>query len=279
MTKLSDLTLTPEMMAERQARERQRRERIAEIVARAEPHRKARPLGRADLHALLDACLDLAEMRAPDKWPSAVRAGDDEAVGAARIIGRAVAEGAFGWTEPEVPPAVRHKRGAEAWRRLEQTPELWRCEVAERLERSPHVLPPRVVRALADALRHLSDGSGDVPWLLASRRERGRGWNPAVARMMEEAAWCWIYQQKGAGRLIDLATADVAQAVHRSSAAVKKWREAWKARDGNKSVEREFARHKEIGASGKSSPEALLVLTEIAERWLAAVGPKEGEKG
>jgi hypothetical protein len=95
---------------------------------------------------------------------------------------------------------------------------------------------------------------------------------------MEEAAWRWIYRQKGTGRLIDHATADVAQAVHRSSAAVKKWRDAWKARDGTEGVEREFARHKEIGASGKSSPDALSELAEIAERWLAAVGPQEGEE-
>lgn len=279
MTKLSDLALTPEMMAERQARERQRRERIAEIAARVEPSRKAQSPSRADLHALLDACLDLAEMREPEKWPAALWSRDDDAVKAARPIGRALARGAFGWTEPETTRAVRHVNGRMTWSELEHAPVQWREEMAGRLERSPHVLPARMVRALADALRWLSDGSGDTPWLLAPNREPGRGSNPQEARRMEEEAWCWIFRRKGAGERIGVATSKVADAVGRTPDAVKKWREEWEKRDGKESVKCRLEGQKEIGASGEPPPETLLDLPEIARRWQAAVDPRRAEEG
>ena len=195
MVDLESLRLTPEQLAEREARHRRRRERIAEIAARVAPSRKAQSPSRADLHALLDACLDLAEMREPEKWPAALWSRDDDAVEAARLIGRALARGAFGWTEPETPRAVRHVSGAMAWFELEHAPVQWCEEMAGRLERSPHVLPARMVRALADALRRLSDGS-------ATARVTRRGcWRHIVNRVVvrirkKRASW---RKRRGAG--------------------------------------------------------------------------------
>ena len=196
---------------------------------------------------------------------------------AARRIGRALARGAFGWTEPETPRAVRHVSGERAWFELECAPVQWREEMAGRLERSPHVLPARMVRALADALRRLSDGSGDTPWLLAPHREPGRGSNPQEARLMEEEAWCWIFRRKGAGESIGVATSKVADAVGRTPDAVKKWREGWEKRDGKESVKCMLEEQKEIGASREPPPETLLDLPEIARRWQAAVDPRRAE--
>ena len=279
MVDLESLRLTPEQLAEREARHRRRRERIAEIAARVKPSRKTQSPSRADLHALLDACLDLAEMREPEKWPAALWSRDDDAVKAARPIGRALARGAFGWTEPETPRAVRHVSGAMAWFELEHAAVQWREEMAGRLERSPHVLPARMVRALADALRRLSDGSGDTPWPLAPHREPGRGSNPQEARRMEEEAWCWIFRRKGAGERIGVATSKVADAVGRTPDAVKKWREEWEKRDGKESVKRMLEEQKEIGASAEPQPETLLDLPGIARRWQAAVDPRRAEEG
>jgi hypothetical protein len=281
MARLSDLKLTPEMMAEREALAQQRRERVNAIAASV-AGMPMRP-GRSDLHALLDACLDLMEL---DQAGGASRAswpGSSEAKEAARSAGRLLVRGALGWTEPDAPYGMGLFGGAAGWASFEQTPEIWRDEVADRLERAPHLLPHYATNALVRSLRALNEGNGEAPPLLIPFRENGRGANPSRAREAEKWAWMWIYMQKGSGRRIADAVAEVAQAVGRSTDAVQKWREQWEAREtehaegdaaaGKRAVKRQLEQARALGAQNGPQSGAR-TLQGIAEQWTAATRPR-----
>lgn len=246
----------------------ERRLRISEIATHSEPHRTAERPTRADLHALLDACLDLEELH--QERAGAATLGD-AAAEAARPIATVLARGAFGWTEPPEPATWCHLSGM--WMIIESLPNLWRQELAARLSRAPHVLPPRLLQHLLHALEQLDQGDGKAPFLLLPAEKVGRGQHPELARRCEETLWCWIFHQNGSGRRIADAVADVAKAVGRSTDAVEAWRRSWAKRDGVATVNEVLAKQKARGAAGEEFM-ARWDLAKIARLWVDARAKK-----
>ena len=246
---------------------------------------------RADLHALVDACCDLAEVSKRSGFLSSVLRGYDPPARIARDIGQALASGALGWTEPPGPVGVKLTEGSaavEAWKRVSQrNPALWRMEIIERLQRAPNVLPAFMIRQLTATLRLLNDGTGESPSLLMPVPKEGRGRNPRLARQLEERMWEWIYYQHGAGRRLSDAIADVAEAVSRSPQAINAWRDAWRDRDkashpfNPNPMSGRIKAFTEGGTEDLGRPEIPKFeadqMRQLAEEWLVATTPVKAE--
>lgn len=261
--------------------EADRRRQIAVIFDRVKWSASGPGTPRETLHALLDAILDLAKLQHPD----ALRRQEwkEPAAKAARILGRDLLRAALGWTEPQAPVTAAPPLGADAWADLAANPTRWRCELRERLAWSPSLVPLQLVDQLSSAIAALDDGSGIVLPQFEPVRAPGRGTNPLEARRCEEKAWLWIAKEKGAGRRVADAVADVARAVKRSTDAVKKWREAWEVREaelaggdrkaGRAAVKGLLKINQAIGAMPHPDGYREAELKIIAERWIASIQP------
>lgn len=219
---------------------------------------------RADLHALLDACLDLAEVyrnAAPDPQPGHQR----RTLSVGRRYGKKLVECALSWTEEDRPAGASSRCWQGELSEAEATE--WRREVGLRLRRSPHVLPAEFLRPLLKALQHLDDGSGHVPSHLAAVRAPGQGLNPRLARRYEEVLCGWIAYQTGAGRTADAAKADVAAAAGVTQKAVEAWRAAWIKRDGKASVEAALAEARDNGRDQAGRPAFWSRIDAYAFAW------------
>jgi hypothetical protein len=207
------------------------------IAAQVEGALRTPQPSRAELHSLLDVCLDLKDLYLSGRQADPLFPPYSAATHA-HSIGTRLARTALRWME--TGQAAEDDHWSPWWRELAEDPPKWRTEVCSRLSRAPTGLPEAMVSELIRALRDLDDGSGSPPPLLTPERAEGKGPNPRRARDYEEQLWVWIYWQKGAGRRIDDARADVARATGMSSQAVNAWRDAWYARDGREEVKRKL---------------------------------------
>lgn len=187
--------------------------RIAAIEAATFPLSAKTHPARDELHALLDACLLLAELAQAGPPEGQMR---DPALSAGRRVGAALFRSALGWTEEYELPANL----------CPQTPLVWRIETARRLRSTPSLLPPDVIAQLTDALEALNNGTGALPRLLTPEPKAGRGSDPIGARQCEDTMLWWIEHQKAAGRSAGSAYIEVAAAAGVSVKAVEKWRSA-----------------------------------------------------
>jgi hypothetical protein len=217
---------------------------------------------RAELHALLDAILDLA--------PFAGEPGE-KAEMAARNIGTALVREAFGWTEPDRPTLARD------WDALHADPITWRREIIVRLLQASTPLPRKLVIDLANALAELQKGDGEAPALLQPipKAHWGRGRNPRDARECEEMILCRIAWECGKGRKPMELVNEAAQAVHRTPKTVEAWRKDWMSRAGAHEVEEELARWRRRGERGEAFSEPPLSFADMAGLWLSARDPRE----
>jgi len=204
---------------------------VASILASDSP-------SRADLHALLDACLDLQPLSQRTVFT---------AEEAARRIGQSLLEGALRWTERLDRPNL-----ALNWAALESDLPARRQELWYRLSRAPHLLPPALMQELLTALLHLNDGTETIPPFFTPEPKVGRGRSPKEARECEEFLWEWISWRAGCGQRISDAVSDVSAAVGRSAKAVEAWRSEWIARAGQEEVSRRLEAAKERGISGQN---------------------------
>lgn len=239
--------------------EDERSHAVAAIRADIADAQSVDPPSRADLHRLLDACLDLAPL---------AQTMHGEAQIAAREIGQVLVAAALGWTEKQQPNL------AVDWPSLEADPELWRLEVVSRLHAAPTLLPERLRVQLVLAIAGLNTGDGIPPPFLAPSARDGRGKNPKSAREAEQTLCCWIAAQQGLGRKAGELTAEVAAAVGRSIKAVEAWKTEWISREGEAAVREELARYRDDHRF-RAHMTAPSMLNALARVWLADRAPEK----
>lgn len=220
------------------------RRRLAELPTDYEPT-------RADLHALLDACLDLAPLAAE---------GHCVAREAAREIGNTLLEGALGWTVP-----LSHPLFADSWEAIEGDPTRWRLELNARVGCGATLLPREVLEFLMPALAHLDYGEGTAPALLAPAPKEGRKRNPRLARECEEEMCYWIDRQIAAGIMEKHAVAEVAAAAGTGESNVRKWKRKWDKRTQPATAE--------VTLEANKADPAVAPLACIARAWRHAATP------
>lgn len=213
------------------------RERADQIAAEARPIATKPNPTRADLHALLDACLDLADCDDPQKRGVTIWDGNDTPQKEhGREIGMALLRGAVGWTEGDVHSDTYQSLVSASQRhdssQPSSNPRPWATVVARLLERSPHLLPAEMMAALVSNLKSLNDGSGRPPALLTPRDKDGKhGPNPTAARASELRMLRWIeYIDVHSTKRVQRTSAqnDVARACGVSTEAVEAWSTAAK---------------------------------------------------
>ncbi len=235
---------------------------MAKIVNRVLPILNSERKSRADLYALLDACLDLAPYAGVPRGEAQIAACE---------IGTALAAAAFSWTEPGRPML------AHDWGALRKDPATWRQEIILRLVQAPTVLPWELVKDLLTAIAELDKGDGAAPALLrpTPKADRGRGRNPKDARECEEMLLCWIAWQRGKGRKAGELANEVAEAVHKTPKTVEAWRKDWKSRAGEQEVERELEDWSRRGEQGEDFSLLPISLADMAGLWLKARDPRD----
>lgn len=223
---------------------------VASILASESP-------SRHDLHALLDACLDLEALSG-----STITAEE-----AGRRIGQGLLEGALRWTE-----RLDRPNQTPDWAALQRDLPARRMELWHRLYRTPNLLPPALMQELLTALLNLNDGTETVPEFFTPEPKVGRGRSPKEARECEELLWEWISWRAGCGDRISDAIAQVADAVGRGAKAVEAWRAEWAVRDGQETVSKRLEAAKQIGANGRKLIQGL-PMESIAQIWKWAREP------
>jgi hypothetical protein len=194
--------------------EEAKRQRVAEIQASLPPLGDGK-LTREEMHALLDACLDLSEAVEGGGHSGSRRTAFDEAKALAGRIGGALLRGAMGWTVRDDPAEIE---------RLSDDPWAWRNRVVSLLDFSPTLLHAGALSQLTRALNALNYGNGKLPSLLNPTPKSGRGADPYGARFSEYFLLLWIEYEKARGRGAEAARRDVADAVGVTTKAVEKWK-------------------------------------------------------
>ncbi len=220
---------------------------------------------RKDVHALLDAALDLADA-----------GGDVEgeagqlSQAAALTLSRAVA----GWMVPVERPDTE-------WDGLAATdPEAWREAVIERL-RLTYALPPqRVIDILMFALTDLQGGR-TPGFLQPSPRDPGYGKDPISRHHFEQALLTWIEMEKARGKRARQAQEEVAFAIERSAApfqgvpawrTTEPWLRDWRARHGKDHVKTVLSQARALARGKKLAPPFSAELTLIRFMAMAEGG-------
>jgi hypothetical protein len=235
---------------------------VAKIMIRVAPSLRSGQKSHADLHILLNACLELAPLASSPH---------EEAQMAARQIGTALAAGAFGWTEPDRPTTAR------SWEALRADPMRWRQEIITRMVQAPHVLPKVLMADLLTALAELNSGAEVAPDLLrpTEKARWGRGRNPREADECEEMLLCWMAWECGRGRKAGDVTREIASAVHKTAKTVEAWRADWIRRAGRDEVARCLNDYRSRGEEGRPFAEVSFAIKDIARLWLSARAPEK----
>ena len=220
-----------------------------EVRNRTRPLLHKAELSKADLHALVDAIVELRDLADRDERPGSPVRRDAEEI-ANLLIAPALLRGLFGWLAPAEPDAAAWQRFIHGPEIPMEDPPLRRADIKMWLARTPNMLPVQLRGALYNALDWLDDGSGYVPPLFTPTPKQGHGVKPLLARMYEENIWCWIAYQVGRGRTIEDARREVSDAVGRVPGAVDAWRRNWVKRDGAEKVKAALAEWQERGANG-----------------------------
>jgi hypothetical protein len=228
-------------------------------------------LTRADLHTLLDACIDLADAGLfHTEACAAVEAGADEAdTEQAWVKGQAACD--IG----QIINFALFSRTAESWTkgRYQDPSEMSECQrqtvrasMATLIQCVPSALPYDLRGMLSGALQALNYGDGRLPDLFKPAPKVGRGNDPWAIRSMEEGMCTWIAYQASKGMKSEAAKAKVAALTGVTVKAVEKWRESWITRDGAEFVKRYIER--EIAEEGR----LLAPLPDMVADWKRAKG-------